>query len=82
MEFYTPFNPKGSFVVQVFGENATKVTLYGIDVNGKLQEIQTFSCKDGSIINFDFKYTRLDTKYFEICLYDNKEKVIARDKRE
>ena len=75
------FKPKGSFVAQVFGKNAVEIKLYSVDAQGTLQEIQTFSCKDESIINFKFKYARLETKYFELRLYNNSGAVIARHKR-
>ena len=76
------FKAKGSFVAQVFGKNAAEIKLYGIEAFGKFQEIQVFSCKDESIVNFNFKYDRFDIKYFELILYDNSGKVIARDNRQ
>lgn len=76
------FKATGSFMAQAFGENVAKIKLYGIEASGKSQEIQAFSCKDESMVTFNFKYHRFDTKYFELILYDNSGEVIARDKRE
>jgi len=76
------FKPKGSFAAQVFGENVSKIKLYGLDHLGNLTELKTLSCEDGSTVTFKFKYDRFETKYFELRLYDNNEEVIATHKRE
>jgi hypothetical protein len=74
--------PRVKVTVQGFGSGAKVLKLYAVSADGKLQELQTRPCSDGATVDFDAVYNRLETKSFELRLYDAQETMIARLKRD
>ncbi len=66
------FAPAAKISVDVFGANAAEIKLFSVHPDGATTELQSFTCRDGSRINFDTKYNRGQTQALEIRLYDGK----------
>ena len=76
------FAPRVKATVQGFGRGAKLLKLFAVSADGKLKELQSAVCTDGATVDFNTVYNRLETKSFELRLYDAQEKVIARLKCE
>ncbi|UCD80042.1 MAG: hypothetical protein JSW26_00995 [Desulfobacterales bacterium] len=76
------FAPRVKVKAQGFGSGAKLLKLYAVSADGKLKELQSRSCSDGATVDFDAVYNRLETKSFELRLYDAQQTVIARLKRD
>lgn len=75
------FRPKAKIRLTTYGQRIQTVKLYAVSPSGHYDELQAFSCSNGSSIYFDTKYDRFSTKWLEVRLYDNRGNVVARDKR-
>ena len=70
--------PRVKVTAQGFGSGATLLKLFAVSADGKLKELQSAACADGATVDFNAVYNRLETKSFELRLYDAQETVIAR----
>jgi hypothetical protein len=75
------FVPNAEIRVEVFGTNAAEIKLVSANSDGATTELQSFTCRDGSRINFSTKYSRLQTQTLEIRLYDSKGNLLTFTKR-
>jgi uncharacterized repeat protein (TIGR01451 family) len=73
--------PTAKILVDVFGTNAAEIRLFSVHSDGATTELQSFTCGDGSRINFNTKYNRGQTQSFEIRLYDGKGNLLTSSKR-
>jgi hypothetical protein len=73
--------PRVKVKAQGFGSGAKLLKLFAVSTDGKLKELQSAPCTDGATVDFNAAYNRLDTKSFELRLYDAQENVIARLQR-
>jgi hypothetical protein len=73
--------PVAKISVDVFGTDTSQIKLFSINSNGEMAELQSFTCRDGSKINFSTKYDRYRTEMLEIHLYDNKGNLMTSTKR-
>ncbi len=75
------FTPVAKISVDVFGTDASQIKLFSINSKGAMTELQSFTCRDGSKINFNTKYNRGETETLEIHLYDSKGNLMTSTKR-
>ncbi len=75
------FTPVAKISVDVFGTDASQIKLFSINFKGAMTELQSFTCRDGSKINFNTKYNRGETETLEIHLYDSKGNLMTSVKR-
>ena len=75
------FAPRVSVKAQGFGSGAKLLKLCAVSADGKLKELQSTPCTDGATVDFNAVYNRLETKSFELRLYDAQQTVIARLQR-
>ena len=73
--------PRVMVKAQGFGSDAKRLKLFAVSADGKLKELQSAPCADGATVDFNAVYNRLDTKSFELRLYDAQGNVIARLQR-
>jgi hypothetical protein len=66
---------------QGFGTGVKRLKLFAVSVDGKLRELESAPCTDGATVEFNAIYNNLETKSFELRLYDAQDKVIARLQR-
>ena len=76
------FAPRVKVKAQGFGSGAKLLKLYAVSADGKLKELQSRPCTDGATVDFDALYNRLETKSFELRLYDAQQTVLARLKHD
>ncbi len=75
------FTPVAKISVDAFGTDASQIKLFSINFKGAMTELQSFTCRDGSKINFNTKYHRGETETLEIHLYDSKGNLMTSVKR-
>lgn len=75
------FTPVAKISVDVFGTDASQIKLFSINSKGATAELQSFTCRDGSKINFNTKYNRGEAETLEIRLYDSKGNLLTSTKR-
>jgi len=73
--------PTAKVTLDVSGTDAAEIKLFSVDSKGTATELQSFSCRDGSRINFSTKYNRFETETLEIRLYDSRSNVLTSTKR-
>jgi len=76
------FAPRVKIKARGFGSGAKLLKLFAVSADGKLKELQSALCADGSTVDFNAVYNRLETKSFELRLYDAQQTVIARLQRD
>ena len=72
------FTPKVKIKLRVYGSGAQTVRLYAISNGGRYSELSARSCRHGQEVFLKSKYDRFSVKRFEIRLYNNMGRVIAR----
>ena len=75
------FRPNAKIQLKAYGKTIQTVKLYSVSPSGHYNELQAFSCSNGSDIYFNTEYDRFGTKWLEVRLYDTRGNVVARDKR-
>ena len=74
--------PRVKIRAQGFGSGAKQLKLFAVSADGKLKELQSAPCANGATVDFNAVYNLLETKSFELRLYDAQGKVIARLQRD
>jgi len=73
--------PKVKVTVQVFGSNIQTVRLFAVSHHSTQSEIDAQACSNGQTVYLKGRFERLNTRHFEIRLYDNFNREVARETR-
>lgn len=74
------FTPTAKITVIVEGVKAHKITLYSVDSDGSMENLETLSCSHGQPVEFRCEYSA-GAESLELRVYDNMERMMARDRR-